>query len=86
MNLDKVKKFALGLTPDTIDIANEIVIRADKVTKNVTIWLNDVHVAFMSEYVNFDEKLKLMWKRPAPIIASVSVACVWVLTGKVVKR
>lgn len=86
MNLDNVKKFALGLTPDAIGVANEIVIRADEVTKNITIWLNDMHVAFTSEYVNFDEKLKLMWKRPAPIIASVSVACVWVLTGKVVKR
>lgn len=85
MNLDNVKKFSVSLSPDAINVVNEAVILADEVTKNLTIWLNDVHVAFVSEYVNFDKKIKLMWKRPAPIIASVSVACIWVLIRKVVK-
>lgn len=85
MKLDNVKKFAISLSPDAINVANEAVILADEVTKNLTIWLNDVHVAFESEYVNFDEKIKLMWKRPAPIIASICVAHIWVLIRKVVK-
>lgn len=85
MNLDNVKKFAISLSPDAINVANETVIRADEVTKNLTIWLNDVHILFVSEYVNFDKKIKLMWKRPAPIIASASVACIWILIRKVIK-
>lgn len=93
MNLDKVKKFALGLTPDAIDMASSIVKSADGFTQNFNELLDDVndtlgraHTIFTTAYVNFDDKIKLAISKPLPIITTISVACVWVLTGKVVKR